>query len=414
MEEIKRDIYLTHLINSKENDMIKVITGINGCGKSYLLDPIYKNYLLKSGVKEDHIIKIDLNLSINKDFLNSSYLDNFVRNSIKDDDVYYVLIDEIQKIENFESVLNGFLKLKNLDVYVTGSFLSTDIITELRSFEEVRVFPLSFKEVANAYEGNLDTAWDDYLNYGGLPYILSKKTKDEKSKYLKDLFNNTYYLEITKKNNIERVDVLDSLVNILASSVGTFMNPKKIADTFASDSFFDASINTIKSYINYLLNAFIIEKVERYDIKGKKHITTPFKYYFTDIGLRNAKLNFSHIDENVLMENIIYNELLMRGYNIDIGVVETFEHDNNGKTTRKKFNIDFICNLGSKKYYIQSALNIDEEYKKEQELKPLLKVNDFFKKIVIVKDNIKVRRNEVGIIFIGIKEFLLNEDSLDI
>ena len=419
MKTIKRDMYLNKIIASENNGMVKVITGIRRCGKSYLLDPLFKNYLLEKGIKDDHIIKLDLDERINKKYLDPDVLDSFIRGKVVDDDMYYILLDEVQKAKDFESVLNGFLHIKNLDVYVTGSnskFLSSDIITEFRGRgDEIRVYPLSFKEFFTAYNGNKYDAWNEYIVYGGMPNILSKKTNEQKSKYLKDLFNNTYINDIIERYGIIRTNVLDSTIDILSSSVGSLSNPLKIANTFNSMGITNVTRNTIEQYINYLIDSFMINKVQRYDIKGKKYISTPSKYYFSDIGLRNARLNFRQIEQNHLMENIIYNELLVRGYNVDVGVIEQYGKDNNNnKTIRKQYEIDFVCNLGSKRYYIQSALNIDEEDKKNQEMRPLVCVDDFFKKIIIVKDDTIPYYNENGILIMGIKEFLLDDKSLEI
>lgn len=411
MQEIKRDLYLERLINRKENGLIKIVTGIRRCGKSYLLDPIYKNYLLENKVKEDHIIKIDLDERKNNKYLNPDTLDAYIRSLIVDKDMYYIILDEIQKVEDFESVLNGFLHIDNVDIYITGSnskFLSSDIRTEFRGRgDEVRVLPLTFAEFISAYEGNNDDAWKEYITYGGLPRILSQKTEEQKSKYLKDLFERTYLSDIIERNNIQRIDVLDTLVNILASSVGSLTNPKKLSDTFISSSMKDVSINTITSYINYLLESFLIEKAQRYDVKGKQYISTPSKYYFSDIGLRNARLNFRQQEEDHIMENIIYNELLYRGYNVDVGVVEIRENN-----IRKQTEVDFVCNQTDKRCYIQCALSLPTREKTLQEERPLMNINDNFKKIIIVKDNIKSWMTEEGISIIGIQEFLLNKDSL--
>lgn len=327
--------------------------------------------------------------------------------------MYYVLIDEIQLANGFEFVLNGLLYEKNVDVYVTGSnskFLSSDIITEFRGRgDEIRIFPLSFSEFVEAYEGDRYEAWNEYITYGGMPLILKQHTDEQKSKYLTSLYELTYKKDIIDRNNIDKPDVLDTLINILSSSVGSLTNPQKIYNTFISNGITDISKNTITSYMNYLLDSFLIEKAERYDVKGKKYIQTPQKYYFADIGLRNAKLNFRQQEENHLMENIIYNELLIRGYNVDVGVVEVREDD-----TRKQLEVDFVCNQGNKRYYIQSALNLDIPEKTLQEIKSLNNIDDNFKKIVVVKDNIKLWRNEAGILIIGIQEFLLNKNSLDL
>ena len=413
MKEIKRDLYLNKIINRRENGLIKIITGIRRCGKSYLLDPLFKNYLLADGVKEDHIIKLELDRVENEKYRDSKALNEYIRRLIKDKDMYYVILDEIQLVKGFEFVLNGLLYEKNIDVYVTGSnskFLSSDIITEFRGRgDQIKVNPLSFAEFLSAFNGDKYEAWNEYVTYGGMPLILSKKNDEEKSQYLKELFEQTYIKDIVERNNIQRIDILDSLINMLASSVGSLTNPQKIFDTFKSKGEKELSLNTINSYIADIEDSFIVNKSTRYDIKGKKYIQTPQKYYFPDIGLRNARLNFRQQEENHLMENIIYNELLIRGYNVDVGVVEVREE---GK--RKQLEVDFVCNLGNKRYYIQSALNLDTKEKTIQESRSLNNIGDSFKKIIVVKDNIKLWRTDDGIVIMGIQEFLLNKDSLDL
>ena len=413
MNEIRRDLYLNKIINRRENGLIKIITGIRRCGKSYLLDPLFKNYLLADGVKEDHIIKLELDRVENEKYRDSRALNEYIRSLIKDKDMYYVILDEIQLVKGFEFVLNGLLYEKNIDVYVTGSnskFLSSDIITEFRGRgDQIKVNPLSFAEFLSAFNGDKYEAWNEYVTYGGMPLILSKKNDEEKSQYLKELFEQTYIKDIVERNNIQRIDILDSLINMLASSVGSLTNPQKLFDTFKSNGEKELSLNTINSYIADIEDSFIVNKSTRYDIKGKKYIQTPQKYYFSDIGLRNARLNFRQQEENHLMENIIYNELLIRGYNVDVGVVEVREE---GK--RKQLEVDFVCNLGNKRYYIQSALNLDTKEKTIQESRSLNNIGDSFKKIIIVKDNIKLWRTDDGIVIMGIQEFLLNKDSLDL
>ena len=416
--EIARDLYLTKLKNKKNNKLIKIITGLRRSGKSYLLDPIFKNSLIADGVREDHIIKVDLDSIENRDLTSDGLnLYNYIMNKIKDNEMYYILLDEIQKVKDFESVLNSFLRKNNLDVYVTGSnskFLSTDIITEFRGRgDEIRVYPLSFSEFYNAYKDKR-SALKDYMTYGGMPYTLYLKDSEEKSQYLNDLFKNTYLNDIVERNKIQREDILEIIINMLSSSVGSLTNPKKLCDTFISNGYADINRNTINSYIQYLQDAFLINKVERYDIKGKKYITTPSKYYFTDIGLRNARLNFRQQEEDHLMENIIYNELLVRGYNVDVGVIERFEKDSTDKTIRKQLEVDFVCNQSSKRYYIQSAFAIPNKEKMEQEQKSLINIDDSFKKIIVVKDDINLWRNEKGILIISLEEFLLNPNSLDL
>ncbi len=413
MQEIKRNVYLNKLINKKENGLVKIITGMRRSGKSYLLDPMYINYLKGIGIDDKHIIKLDLDEISNIEYHNPKKLYDYVKSLIIDEKMYYVILDEIQQVENFESVLNGFLHIKNLDVYVTGSnskFLSSDIITEFRGRgDEIRIYPLSFSEFLPAFKGNEKEAWDEYITYGGMPRILSYKTEEEKSKYLKMLFEQTYIKDIIERNNILRVDVIDSLINILASSIGSLTNPNKLSNTFESIGIKEISVNTITSYTNYLLDAFMIEKAERYDVKGKKYIQTPYKYYFTDIGLRNCRLNFRQQEETHIMENIIYNELLYRGYNVDVGVVEYREGD-----SKKQYEVDFVCNRFNKRYYIQSALALPTREKTIQEERPLLNIRDNFKKIIVVKDDIKNWITEEGINVIGLKEFLLNQNSMEL
>lgn len=418
MEIIKRDVYLNKLIERRENELIKIITGIRRCGKSYLLDPIFKNYLLASGVEEDHIIKLELDSIENKEYTEPKNLYKYVMDKIKDEKMYYILLDEIQKVTDFESVLNSFLRKRNLDVYVTGSnskFLSSDVVTEFRGRgDEIRVFPLSYSEFKGAYQGDERNAFNEYMTYGGMPYILSRKTEEAKSSYLNDLFQNTYLNDIVERNNIQKDGKLDAIVNMVASSIGSLTNPNKIKDTFKSNNINDITVPTINNYLNYLEDAFLINKAERFDIRGKKYISTPSKYYFSDVGLRNARLNFRQQEETHLMENIIYNELLVRGYNVDVGVVEINEEDKNGKKIRKQIEVDFVCNQGSKRYYVQSAFAIPDKEKMEQEQRPFNYIQDSFKKIIVVRDNIKLWRNDEGTVIMGIEEFLLNKDSLNL
>ncbi len=413
MKEIKREQYLNELISARENRLIKVITGIRRCGKSYLLDPIFKKYLIFSGIREDHIIKLDLDLIENNKYRDPMELFNYVMNKITDKDMYYILLDEIQLVKDFEAVLNSFLKKDNLDVYVTGSnskFLSSDIITEFRGRStEIRIYPLSFKEFVEIKEISEDEAWKEYVLYGGLPPVVLQNNEKQKREYLLNLFETTYLKDIIERNEIKRKDVLDAIVNILASSIGSLTNPLNIYKTYLSTGDKDISINTITSYIEHLENAFLVKKVERYDVKGRKHISTPFKYYFTDLGLRNVRLNFRQQEENHIMENVIYNELLIRGYSVDVGVVEA--RNSEGRTY---YEIDFICNMASNRYYIQSALNIDTPEKNYQESRPLNCVGDNFKKIIVVREDINLWHNEDGILIIGIKEFLLKKNSLEL
>ena len=418
MKEIKIELNLKKLIDRKENDLIKIITGIRRCGKSYLLDPIFKRYLTENGVDEEHIIKLELDSIENKEYRNPNKLYEYVMKKITDDRMYYILLDEIQKFEDFESVLNSFLRKKNLDVYITGSnskFLSSDIVTEFRGRgDEIRVFPLSFSEFFEAYEGDKKDAFNEYITYGGMPYILSRKTEEEKSKYLNNLFDNTYINDIIERNHIQKDDKLNSIINMIASSIGSLTNPNKIENTFKSNNISDITIPTINNYLNYLIDAFLINKAERFDIRGKKYISTPSKYYFTDVGLRNARLNFRQNEETHLMENVIYNELLVRGYNVDVGVVEINEENKEGKKIRKQIEVDFVCNQGSKRYYVQSAFAIPDKEKMRQEQRPFNYIQDSFKKIIVVRENIKLWRNEEVTVIMGIEEFLLNKNSLDL
>lgn len=418
MNEIKRDIYLNKLIERKENGSIKVITGIRRCGKSYLLFTLYYNYLLSIGVDQSRIIAVPLDDEEHEELLEAKKLGAYIKEQIKDNEAYYIFLDEVQLCAGFETVLNGLNRKANLDIYVTGSnskFLSSDILTEFRGRgDEVRVYPLSFSEYLPAYPGDKYEAWLDYYTYGGLPMILTRRTDELKSKYLTDLFEKVYMDDITERNHLRGDHVMDSLVNILASAVGSLTNPTKLANTFQSSGIASVSDKTISAYIGHLLDAFMINKAQRYDIKGKKYIQTPVKYYFTDVGLRNARLNFRQQEENHLMENIIYNELLARGFNVDVGLVEHDVKAPNGKKTRKQLEVDFVCNKGNQRYYIQSAFSIPDDEKMQQEQGSLIRIPDSFKKIIVVKDNVKLWRNENGIVIMGILDFLLNQNSLDL
>ena len=411
--EIKRDYYLNKLISKKHNRLIKIVTGIRRCGKSYLLDPLFTDYLKSTGVDDEHIIKLELDREKNKEYLDSKKLDDYVKSKIKDNDMYYIILDEIQRVDGFEFVLNDFLYEKNMDVYVTGSnskFLSSDIITEFRGRgDEIRVYPLSFSEFSSVYDGDIYSAWKDYITYGGLPLVFFIDTEEEKVSYLNNQKDNVYLNDVVERYKISNDKELKELAIMLSSGIGSLTNPLKLYNTFKSKNT-NTSITdkTIYNYLNYLEDAFLIEKTLRYDIKGKKYIETPYKYYFTDIGIRNAFIGFRQIEESHIMENIIYIELKRRGYNVDVGVVEIRE-----KSNRKKIEIDFVINKGYDRIYIQSALNIDSEDKKYQELRPLVNVNDFFKKIIIVGKDIPRYKNEKGILIMGIYDFLLNDDSLD-
>ena len=417
MEQIRRDLYLNRLIERRENGMIKVITGIRRCGKSYLLFKLYYQYLIASGVEASRIISIPLDDDDFEELHDSKKLSAYIKERITDDNMWYVFLDEVQLCKNFEAVLNGLNRRYNVDIYVTGSnskFLSSDVLTEFRGRgDEVRVYPLSFSEYVSAYSGDKYDAWVDYYTYGGLPLILSRKTDELKSGYLTNLCQELYLKDIENRYNLRGDNVMSALLNILASAVGSLTNPTKLANTFSSNRI-PVSDKTIGTYIGYLLDAFFISKAERYDIKGRRYIASPFKYYFTDVGLRNAQLNFRQQEENHIMENIIYNELLVRGFNVDVGVVEHAEKNEEGKVVRKRLEVDFVCNRGSLRYYIQSAFAIPDREKMEQEQNSLIRIDDSFKKIIVVKDRIKLWRNEKGIVVMGIMDFLLNPDSLDL
>ena len=413
---IQRSSYLNKLISRKHNGLIKVITGVRRCGKSFLLFNLFHNHLVSNGVDENHIIEVALDDRSNKHLRDPDNMLSFVKGKIKDNEMYYIILDEIQMLNEFEDVLNSFLHIRNADVYVTGSnsrFLSSDVITEFRGRgDEIRVHPLSFKEYVSAFNGTVDEAWEEYYTYGGLPLILTRNDDEEKSEYLISLFQKVYLTDIVDRHSINNSEELNELVDILSSAIGSLTNPLKLSKTFKSMKNKDISDKTINCYLDYLTDAFLLSKAVRYDIKGKKYINSPSKYYFEDIGLRNARLNFRQMEENHIMENIIYNELRIRGYRVDVGVIEKFEKNADEKTVRKLLEIDFIATKGSEKYYIQSAFALDTLEKQEQEERPLNTIGDSFKKIVIVRDSIKLRRNEQGIVTMGIKQFLLDENSL--
>lgn len=415
---IARDKYLRDLINRMNNGMIKVVTGIRRSGKSYLLFKLFYEYLLSQGVLESHIIKIELDQSKNRIYRDPDIILDYIETLIEDDKQYYILLDEVQMLNDFEEVLNSLLHISNVDIYVTGSnskFLSKDVITEFRGRgDEIHVFPLTFKEFMQVYDGDMYRGFADYIVYGGLPLISTMKTETQKVNYLTNLFNETYLKDIIERNHIEKTQELEDLINVLASAIGSLTNPPKIQATFKSSIGSAISINTIRQYIEYLEDAFIISKAQRYNIKGRKYIGTPLKYYFEDIGLRNARLGFRQVEETHLMENIIYNELRYRGYSVDVGVVEKREMSENGKQIRKALEIDFVANLGSQRYYIQSALSMPTPEKQIQEKTSLINVADSFKKIIIVKDIVNVKRDENGIVTMSIYDFLLKENSLDL
>lgn len=414
---IKRDIYLNKLIRHKHNGMIKVITGIRRCGKSYLLFNLFYNHLIDSGVKEDHIIKIALDDRKNKKYRDPDFLCDYVHNYVKDDDMYYILLDEVQFVNEFEDVLNSFLHIKNADTYVTGSnakFLSKDIITEFRGRgDQIDVYPLSFSEFMSVYSGDVRDGWNEYVNYGGLPKIVEFTDQNDKVQYLKNIFTETYLKDIKERNNIRGDAEIEELLDILASSIGTLTNPKKLSDTFKSVKQVTIHPETIKKYLDYFVDSFLISQAKRYDIKGKKYINSPSKYYFTDLGLRNARINFRQTEETHILENIVYNELLIRQMNVDVGFVENYALDSNGKSILQKFEVDFVCNKADKRYYIQVALAIPTREKMEQEQNSLSRISDSFKKIIIVKDNFISHYNEDGIYIMSLFDFLLNPDSLN-
>ncbi len=416
--EIKRERYLKALIERMHNGMIKVITGIRRCGKSYLIFKIFKDYLLEQGIDESHIIAIELDQRKNKTYRNPDAILDYIESLIMDKEKYYVLLDEVQMLEDFEEVLNSLLHIDNVDVYVTGSnskFLSKDIITEFRGRgDEIHVYPLCFKEFMEAYEGDMYHGWAEYVTYGGLPLTVTMKTEEQKIHYLSRLFEETYIKDIIERNRIEKVQELNDLINILASATGSLTNPSKIEATFKSVIQSDISLNTIRQYMEYLKDAFIVNEAYRYDVKGRKYIGTPLKYYFEDIGLRNARLGFRQVEEAHLMENIIYNELRIRGFQVDVGVVQKRSRNAEGKQEKKQLEIDFVANLGSRRYYIQSAFSLPDKEKEEQEKASLLNVNDSFKKIIIVKDVVKVKHDEKGITTMSIYDFLLEENSLEL
>lgn len=416
--EIERNYYLNKLIAKKENKLIKIITGIRRCGKSYLLEYIFKNYLINSGVKEDHIIKLALDSIENAEYLEGIKLYEHIMEKVKDNDTYYVILDEIQNVKNFESVLNSFLRKPNIDVYVTGSnskFLSSDIITEFRGRgDEVKVYPLSFAEFMSVYEdGNETKALDEYISFGGLPLVASLKTVEEKMEYLNFQKNNVYINDVIERNNIRNDEELKTLIEIISSNIGSLTNPTKLYNTFVSKGNKNITDKTIALYLKNLEEAFLIEKSKRFDIKGKKYIETPSKYYFTDMGIRNSLINYRQIEKTHIMENIIYTELRRRGFNVDVGVVEKRDTVKDGKREYMQLEIDFIVNKGNERYYIQSAYSIEDNSKKVQETKSLLNVEDSFKKIVIVYDHFIKWKDEDGIIYMSIYDFLLNERSLE-
>ena len=415
--EIKRDAYLQQLIERMDNGMIKVITGIRRCGKSFLLFTIFKRYLLENRIAADHIIEIALDGIENEELRDPKVCYQHIKDAMKDDGKYYLLLDEVQFMPRFEEVLNSLLRMSNIDVYVTGSnskFLSSDIVTEFRGRgDEIRIYPLSFAEFYSVYDGDYDEAWDDYMIYGGLPQVANFQNERQKAEYLKNIFANVYLKDVIERNKIQNVEEIGILVDVLASAIGAPTNPSKIANTFASERQMTYTNKTVSAHIDCLADAFLISKASRYDIKGRKYIGANLKYYFTDLGLRNARLNFRQQEPTHMMENVVYNELLIRGYNVDVGVVEIFDKDKEGKRVHKQLEVDFVVNRGNQRYYIQVAYDMSSEEKQTQEFNSLRNIPDSFRKIVIVNGTKKPWRNDEGFVIMGMKYFLLHVDSLE-
>ncbi len=418
MKEIKRELYLKELIDRKDIPLIKVVTGVRRCGKSYLLNPIFRDYLISNGVPENHIIYLNLELMENEDLRDRNALYHFILDQIKDNTEYFILLDEIQLVDRFESILSSFLAKGNLNIYVTGSnskFLSSDIITEFRGrSEQIHVYPLSFAEFMTAYEGDKYAGWQEYIRYGGLPLVMRYSDDKQKMSYLNEVKKNIYLKDIIERHSIRNSNALNSLIEIVASSVGSLTNPYKLEKTFKSKVGISLSHNTINDYLDKLGESYIIERVKRFDVKGKQYMDTPSKYYFTDIGIRNSFVGFRQIEENHIMENIIYTELRRRGYQVDVGIVEIFERNPKTKEKAKKqIEIDFVANRGDRKYYIQSALTISSAEKRAIEVRPLNNVDDFFKRIIITNDLMRPGREENGVVTMNVLDFLLDENSLE-
>ena len=416
--EIRRDRYLERLIAHKGNGRVKIVTGIRRCGKSYLLFQLFKRHLIETGVKLNHIIEIQLEDRSNKELRNPDVCLAFIKKRIKDQKPYYLLIDEVQLMDEFEDVLNSCLHIQNLDTYVTGSnskFLSKDIITEFRGRgDEMYLRPLSFKEYRTIQPDKpFDDVWTEYMTFGGLPYCALLPSREERADYLKRLFDEVFLRDIIERNRVQNDAQLESLLNVISSAVGSLTNPKKLEDTFTSSGTGKLSAVTIKQYLDYLCDAFMIEQAERYDIKGKRYISTPYKYYFTDTGLRNARLNFRQLEETHLMENVMYNELCLRGYSVDVGVVEINERQEDGKYVRKQIEVDFVCNKADERVYVQSAFSIPTTEKRQQEERPLVNVGDGFRKVVVTKDNVIRHNDENGILIMSLQEFLMDERALE-
>lgn len=416
--QIERDLYLKRLVDGMHNGLIKIVTGMRRAGKSYLLFTLFRKYLLMQGVDASHIIDLALDDVLNEEYLDPKRLVMYVRERITDSDTYYVLLDEVQMVDNFTAALNSLLHISNVDVYVTGSnsrFLSSDIATEFRGRgDETRVWPLTFAEYLTAYDGTKEDAWRDYCTYGGLPQIFSFSTEEKKMNYLRSLYQTVYFKDLVDRNRIKKTEEFDTLMRVMASSVGSPCNPSKLSNTFRSVAKAELSYDTISSYLNFMQDAFVVEKSMRYDIKGKKYIGTLPKYYFSDMGLRNALLDFRQIEETHIMENVIYNELRTRGFLVDVGAVEVRTRMDGGAPVRRQLEVDFVCNRGSRRYYIQSALALPTKEKKEQESASLQHITDSFKKIIVVKDNIVSHHDENGVLLLSLFDFLLKPDSLEL
>ena len=414
--EIKRDIYLNKLISKKHNGLVKVVTGVRRCGKSYLLFNLFKRKLMELGVQEDHIISFALDDYQNREYLNPDNLNQYVRARIVDKDIYYILLDEIQLVQNFEYLLNGFLHIPNADTYVTGSnskFLSSDIITEFRGRgDEVRVYPLSFSEFLSVFDGTESGAWNNYQVYGGMPGLLSIGSENRKATYLQALFSQTYFQDIISRYNLRGNEEMEELMNVVASTIGTLTNPLTLTNTFISEKKMHITRDTVASYLQYMQDAFLIEKAQRYDVRGRHYIGTPMKYYFVDVGLRNARLNFRQNDYGHIMENVIYNELRMRGMSVDVGMVEV-NCKEDGKSKRKQFEVDFVCNRGSQRYYIQSAYALYDEEKRQKEIKSLRHINDSFRKILVQKEPVLPYYDDNGFLNLSLPDFLTDETVID-
>lgn len=431
MVQINRDFYLQKLIDRKHNQMIKVITGIRRCGKSYLLNTLFYQHLLSESVTDDHVIRFAFDSADDLLLIGESLIEleqknrkvdpekfmAYIRSKVVDGHMYYLLLDEVQQLGCFESVLNGYLRKDNLDVFVTGSnakFLSSDIITEFEGRgDEVHMFPLSFAEFMSVYQGDKYEGFSEYMLYGGIPLVVLRQKPDDKAALLKNLFAEIYVRDIAKRNKVKNISELEDLLNVLSSSIGSLTNPEKLKNTFRSVKKSRITAATIKKYLSYFEDSFLLESADRYDIKGRSYIETPKKYYFSDLGLRNARINFRQFEQTHAMENVIYNELRMRGYSVDVGVITVSEKDSNGKSVRKQLEVDFVCNLGSKRYYIQSAYSLPDGEKREQEIKPFRKIDDSFKKIVITKDIVPAYYDEHGVLTMNIYDFLLDPLSIE-